>query len=268
MSKGTPKGTKLNHTVGYSRLKHENGYDVQKAYCPDCTSKEQVINKIGKDKTFLNEFRNKLGTDAKNFDDLMQDTFIALLEKKDEDIMRMNSLGQILFYLKSIVWIQVKSDCSKFFINYKRFSSKTSSFENPAGNFNFKLSQDNNKLLLDDSQKFFGDLDNVEPYYKAGKDVVEQVDKGNILTLFEKDIFERYYVKGESLPQLSKVYGISSYKIKIDLFRCIEKVKKYVVKHYEELDVKKQKLHYTKENQLRPKQTKSQRQLKIKSNEN
>lgn len=99
-------------------LKH---YASGNTYCNTCTNKHEVIEYLSRDKSFHTEFIKKMGiADGRHYRDLMQDMYVTLLDKDDKLIMDLNSRGQLLYYLKGLVFVNVRSNSSLFYAKYKK----------------------------------------------------------------------------------------------------------------------------------------------------
>lgn len=92
-------------------------------------TKKQVINQLAKQKTIEN-ILNKFVKCHSYKDDLAQDLYISLLEKPDDQILKLYESGQLNYFIVGMIRHNIISKTSPFYKQYKKFQDLTDSFAN------------------------------------------------------------------------------------------------------------------------------------------
>ena len=65
------------------------------------------------------------GEDPDNIKDLIQDVYLALLEKPKKQIISMYEKNELNFFLASIIVRQIRSSTSPYYRKYKKFRNRS-----------------------------------------------------------------------------------------------------------------------------------------------
>lgn len=91
-------------------------------------TKKQIINQLAKRKTIEN-ILNKFVKYQSYKDDLSQDLYISLLEKPDDQIIKLYESEQLNYFIVGMIRHNIISKTSPFYKQYKKFQDLTDSLD-------------------------------------------------------------------------------------------------------------------------------------------
>lgn len=93
--------------------------------------KNKIIESLYKEGT-VREIISKIGCyeETENLRDLEQDIFLLLLTYDDNKITEMYNNGELLYFVANIVYTQIRSTTSPYYIQYKKFSQNVNDIDN------------------------------------------------------------------------------------------------------------------------------------------
>lgn len=189
-------------------------------YYSGCTTKNDVINNIARDKKLIKEIQGICKTNK--IDDLLQELYLILLTKKDELITNLNERGEVKFYIIRVIMSQYFSTSSKYYELFKKQNGYIADF-----NEEFSEEKQENvisKMSMEDYYKTEEDNEKAKNEREKLLFIQQQLEKEN---WYDREIFERYMGEKTSFTKLSKKLNIS----RNSLWNTVDKVKKTIKKN-------------------------------------
>ena len=85
--------------------------------------RNDIIAELAKNKTIEGMIEN-LGVKALYKDDLLQETYIILLEYDENKIQEMYENGELKYFISKLLTNQINSKTSRFYYKYKKYNLK------------------------------------------------------------------------------------------------------------------------------------------------
>lgn len=92
--------------------------------------KDSILTELAKNRV-LEEMIDNMGVKEMYKDDLLQETFLILLEYDEDKIIHLYNSGELRFFCSRILTNQYNSKTSRFYYKYKRYNTKKSDGEQP-----------------------------------------------------------------------------------------------------------------------------------------